>query len=48
MRDDPSQVHDMLNYKVLWLPGKETVTIVQEAGCVPGQVWMVAENLALI
>ena len=26
-------------------PGKDTVPIVQEAGCAPGQVWTGAENL---
>jgi len=28
-------------------PRKDPVTIVSEAGCAPGPVWMGAENLAL-
>jgi len=30
----------------LFTPGKDPVTIVQEAGCAPGPVWTGAENLA--
>ena len=30
----------------LFIPGKDPVTIVREAGWAPGPVWMGAENLA--
>jgi hypothetical protein len=32
--------------RALFIPGKDTVLILQEAGWAPGQVWTSAENLA--
>ena len=34
-----------VTHRPLFIPGKETVTIVQEAGWAPGPVWTGAENL---